>query len=90
MVEKFGAGFGGEVCPYACVEGRGEGVLAGEDIVIVVVDIIILVFGLLLFFNREMLLLTQWRDYLGAIDDLPARYGRSGMIVKIWRDGRRD
>lgn len=84
VVEEFGAGFGGEVCSDACVEGGGEGVLAGEDVVVV----------LFLFFESWevllMLLLIQWRDYLRAIDDLPARYGRSGIIVKIWRDGRRD
>lgn len=95
VVEEFGAGFGGEVCSYACVEGGGEVVLAGEDIsiVFVVVDIIILVVVLFLFSSLnswKMLLLIQWRDYLGAIDDLPARYSRSGMIVKTWKDGRRD
>ena len=94
VIEEFGAGFGGEVCADACVEGGGEGVLAGEDVVIfdvIVVDIIILVVLFLVFvLNGWEKLLIQWRDYLGAIDDLPARYSRSGMIVKIWRDGRRD
>lgn len=95
VLEEFGAGFGGEVCADACVEGGGEGVLAGEDVVIfdvIVVDVIILVVLFLVFvLNSWVMLLIQWRDYLGAIDDLPARYStRSGMIVKIWRDGRRD
>ena len=93
VVEEFGAGFGGEVCSDACVEGGGEGVLVGEDVVVVViVDVVIVVVVLFLFFKSWevllMMLLIQWRDYLRAIDDLPARYGRSGMIVKIWRGCR--
>lgn len=96
VVEEFGAGGGGEVCSEACVEGGREGGLAGRKwfgggVIVVIIAVVVVLFVLFFFNGCEVLLMIQWRYYLGAIDDLPARYSRSSIrIVRIWSNGRRD